>query len=80
MASQPVVQPKTQSAPAPVTTAPKQEAEKSIGGPGANRSSARRGSRRTMGVASEAFAGNVGSVNTEVQNDDVLLPYQKVNF
>ena len=80
MASQTVAQPKTQSAPAPVKTAPKQEAERNIGGPGANRSSARRGSRRTMGVASEAFAGNVGSVNTEVQNDDVVFPYMKGNL
>lgn len=81
MASQPVVQPAAaQSAPAPVTTAPKQEAERNIGGPGANKSSARRGSRRTMGVASEAFAGNVGSVNTEVQNDDALFPYMKGNI
>ena len=47
---------------------------------GANRGAAGRGSRRNMGVASNAFSGNIGSVNTEVQNDDVLLPYQKVNF
>ena len=47
---------------------------------GANRGAAGRGSRRNMGVASNAFAGNLGAVNTEVQNDDELLPYQKVNF
>ena len=70
----------TQAAPATTTQARTVAEEKSTGGPGANRSSARRGSRRTMGVASEAFAGNVGSVNTEVQNDDVLFPYQKGNL
>ena len=47
---------------------------------GANRGAAGRGSRRNMGVASNAFAGNLGAVNTEVQNDDELLPYQNVNF
>ena len=70
----------TQAAPATTTQARTVAEEKSTGGPGANRSSARRCSRRTMGVASEAFAGNVGSVNTEVQNDDVLFPYQKGNL
>ena len=65
-----------QQAPAQTQTIAEQ---KSTGGPGANRSSSRRGSRRTLGVANEAFAGNVGSVNTEVQNDDVLFPYQKGN-
>ena len=72
----------TQTRAAPATTIqPTTVAEQSnTGGPGANKSSARRGSRRTMGVASEAFAGNVGSVNTEVQNDDVLFPYQKGNL
>ena len=71
-------QPTVQTQAAPVQTKTIAE-ERSTGGPGANRSSARRGSRRTMGVASESFAGNVGSVNTEVQNDDVLFPYQKGN-
>ena len=64
---------------APATTIAKQEAPKSIGGPGANRGSASRGSRGNMGVASNAFAGNIGSVNTEVQNDDDVLPYEKNN-
>lgn len=31
-----------------------------------------------IGTAGSAQAGLVGSVNTEVQNDDMLLPYQKV--
>jgi hypothetical protein len=66
-------------APAPETTIPKQEAPKSIGGPGANRGSASRGSRGNIGVSSDAFAGNLGSVNTEVQNDDELMPYEKNN-
>ena len=48
-------------------------------GSGANRSSSRGSRRSMMGTASSAFAGNVGSVNTEVQNDDVLLPYMKGN-
>ena len=47
---------------------------------GANRGAAGRGSRRNMGVASNAFAGNIGSVNTEVQNDDEVLPYLKGNM
>jgi hypothetical protein len=33
-----------------------------------------------MGSAGTAFAGNIGSVNTEEQNDDVLLPYMKGNI
>jgi len=54
--------------------------EKSKGpGSGANRGGTRGSRRRMMGSAGTAFAGNVGSVNTEVQNDDVLLPYQKGN-
>ena len=64
---------------APATTIAKQEAPKSIGGPGANRGSASRGSRGNIGVSSNAFAGNIGSVNTEVQNDDELMPYEKNN-
>lgn len=48
-------------------------------GSGANRSSTRGSRRSMMGSASSAFAGNVGSVNTEEQNDDVLLPYMKGN-
>ena len=31
-----------------------------------------------IGTAGSAQAGLVGSVNPEVQNDDVLLPYQKL--
>jgi hypothetical protein len=31
-----------------------------------------------MGTAAGGEAGLVGSVNPEVQNDDVLLPYQKL--
>ena len=31
-----------------------------------------------IGTAGSAKAGLIGSVNTEVQNDDVLLPYQKL--
>lgn len=65
---------------APATTIPKEEAPKSIGGPGANRVSGRRNRASTMGVASQAFAGNVGSVNTELQNDDEVLPYLKGNM
>ena len=54
--------------------------EKSKGpGSGANRGGTRGSRRRMMGSAGTAFAGNVGSVNTEEQNDDVLLPYQKGN-
>lgn len=56
---------------------PEKAPKKSLG---ANRGAAGRGSRRNMGVASNAFAGNIGSVNTEVQNDDELMPYKKVNF
>ena len=65
---------------APATTIPKVEAPKSIGGPGANRVSGRRNAASTMGVAGQAFAGNIGSVNTEVQNDDEVLPYLKGNM
>jgi hypothetical protein len=36
------------------------------------------GASSGMGVAGTSQAGLVGSVNTEVQNDDVLLPYQKI--
>ena len=60
-------------------TTTKVGAEESKPSSGANRSSTR-GSRRSMlGSASSSFAGNVGSVNTEEQNDDVLLPYMKGN-
>ena len=36
------------------------------------------GTSSGIGTAGTSEAGLVGSVNTEVQNDDVLLPYQKV--
>lgn len=64
---------------APATTIEKQEAPKSIGGPGANKGSSRRNAGSSMGVAGQAFAGNIGSVNTEEQNDDELMPYMKEN-
>lgn len=46
---------------------------------GANTGSTRGSRRSMMGSAGTAFAGNIGSVNTEEQNDDVLLPYMKGN-
>ena len=36
------------------------------------------GTSSGIGTAGTSQAGLVGSVNTEVQNDDVLLPYQKI--
>ena len=36
------------------------------------------GTASGAGVAGSAQAGLVGSVNTEVQNDDQLLPYTKI--
>ncbi len=48
-------------------------------GTGANRgATGSLGASSGAGIAGNAEAGLVGSVNTEVQNDDVLLPYQKV--
>ena len=48
-------------------------------GTGANRgATGSLGTASGAGVAGDSQAGLVGSVNTEVQNDDVLLPYQKV--
>tara|TARA_Y100000389_G_scaffold185684_1_gene205327 strand:+ start:369 stop:761 length:393 start_codon:yes stop_codon:yes gene_type:complete len=48
-------------------------------GTGANRGAVGSiGTSSGAGIAGNAEAGLVGSVNTEVQNDDVLLPYQKV--
>ena len=48
-------------------------------GTGANRVAAGSlGNASGMGVAGDAQAGLVGSVNTEVQNDDMILPYTKV--
>tara|TARA_R110000765_G_C18604900_1_gene569609 strand:- start:28 stop:366 length:339 start_codon:yes stop_codon:yes gene_type:complete len=48
-------------------------------GTGANRGAVGNlGTSSGAGVAGNAQAGLLGSVNTEVQNDDQLLPYQKV--
>ena len=50
-----------------------------VPGTGANRGAVGSlGASSGAGVAGNAEAGLVGSVNTEVQNDDMLLPYQKV--
>ena len=50
-----------------------------VPGTGANRGAVGSlGTSSGAGVAGNAEAGLVGSVNTEVQNDDMLLPYQKV--
>lgn len=73
-----------QQAPAPApATAPattiKQEPVKQAG-IGANRGRAGSQSRGNAGVSSNAFAGNIGSVNTEEQNDDVVMPYMKENL
>ena len=57
-------------------TSSKEEAEKNTG---ANRSAVGSlGMSSGIGAAGNAQAGLVGSVNTEVQNDDMLLPYTKV--
>ena len=48
-------------------------------GTGANRgATGSLGASSGAGVAGNAEAGLLGSVNTEVQNDDMMLPYQKV--
>jgi len=48
-------------------------------GTGANRGAVGSiGTSSGIGTAGTSQAGLVGSVNTEVQNDDVLLPYTKV--
>ena len=48
-------------------------------GTGANRGAVGSlGTASGLGTAGTSQAGLVGSVNTEVQNDDVLLPYQKL--
>ncbi|WBF78187.1 hypothetical protein MEP402_gp67 [Methylophilales phage MEP402] len=50
-------------------------------GTGANRGAVGSlGTSSGIGTAGTSQAGLVGSVNTEVQNDDVLLPYQKGNI
>ena len=61
-------------------TIPKVEAPKvETPGTGANRGAVGSlGASSGAGVAGNAQAGLLGSVNTEVQNDDTLLPYQKV--
>ena len=54
---------------------PKEETQ----GTGANRGAVGSlGTSSGIGTAGTSQAGLVGSVNTEVQNDDVLLPYQKI--
>ena len=68
---------------APAQQAPAQQVAKATPketpGKGANRSAVGSlGTSSGAGVAGNAEAGLLGSVNTEVQNDDVLLPYQKV--
>ena len=71
-----------QQAPAPATalaTSIKQEPVKQPG-IGANRGSSASKGRGNTGVAGNAFAGNIGSVNTEIQNDDEVLPYLKGNI
>lgn len=69
-----------EQAPAPTTaTTIKQEPVKQPG-IGANRGRTGSRGRGNAGVASSAFAGNIGSVNTEEQNDDVLMPYLKENI
>lgn len=48
-------------------------------GKGANRGAVGSlGTSSGIGTAGTSQAGLIGSVNTEVQNDDVLLPYQKI--
>ena len=48
-------------------------------GTGANRGAVGSlGTSSGIGTAGTSQAGLIGSVNTEVQNDDMLLPYQKV--
>lgn len=56
-----------------------QDAKEEKPGTGANRGAVGSlGTSSGIGTAGTSQAGLVGSVNTEVQNDDVLLPYQKV--
>ena len=66
-------------APAPAVAQAAPAAPKEVPGKGANRGAVGSlGTSSGAGVAGNAQAGLVGSVNTEVQNDDMLLPYQKV--
>ena len=56
-----------------------QQASKEKPGTGANRGAVGSlGTSSGIGTAGTSQAGLIGSVNTEVQNDDVLLPYQKI--
>ena len=75
-----VAQPQTQTQTVAQTSVASTSVKETKPGSGANRSAARGSRRSMMGAASSAFAGNVGSVNTEEQNDDVLLPYMKGNI
>lgn len=60
----------------PTATSVEKEAKQNTG---ANRGAVGSlGMSSGIGTAGSAQAGLIGSVNTEVQNDDVLLPYQKV--
>ena len=57
-------------------TTPEEEAKTNTG---ANRGAVGSlGTSSGVGTAGSAQAGLVGSVNTEVQNDDQLLPYKKL--
>ncbi len=56
-----------------------QQASTEKPGTGANRGAVGSlGTSSGIGTAGTSQAGLIGSVNTEVQNDDVLLPYQKI--
>jgi hypothetical protein len=76
----PQVQPQVQQiAKAAPKEEPVQQIAKEVPGTGANKGAVGSlGASSGAGIAGNAEAGLVGSVNTEVQNDDVLLPYQKV--
>ena len=66
-------------APAPAVAQAAPAAPKEVPGKGANRGAVGSlGASSSAGIAGSAQAGLIGSVNTEVQNDDNLLPYQKV--
>ena len=66
-------------APAPAKSIA-EAAPKETPGKGANRGTVGSlGTATGAGVAGTAQAGNVGSVNTEVQNDDAMMPYMKEN-
>lgn len=58
-----------------------QQASKEKPGTGANRGAVGSlGTSSGVGTATSSEAGLVGSVNTEVQNDDIVLPYMKGNI